>query len=66
VLVNGRQVDPLRYRLPQPVDADPAVSAGPGTAEPASVVVPGSGTVAAPTDGSHETLAPATAAPAPF
>jgi murein DD-endopeptidase MepM/ murein hydrolase activator NlpD len=66
VLVNGRQVDPLRYRLPQPADADPAVSAGPGTAEATSVVVPGSGTVASPATGSHESLAPATAAPAPF
>jgi murein DD-endopeptidase MepM/ murein hydrolase activator NlpD len=63
VLVNGRQVDPLRYRLPQP-EASEAIQAGsPTQPEGASVVVPGAAPVAAPGPDSHETTVPA---PAPF
>jgi murein DD-endopeptidase MepM/ murein hydrolase activator NlpD len=66
VLVNGRQVDPLRYRLPQPTHDEGAVSTAPEPAEAPSVVVPSTGPVPAPpTTASHETLAPAPAAPAP-
>jgi murein DD-endopeptidase MepM/ murein hydrolase activator NlpD len=66
VLVNGRQVDPLRFRLPQATEDAGAVSAAPPTPEGSSVVVPGSGTVAAPIIGSHETSAPAATAPSPY
>ncbi len=64
VLVNNRQVDPLRYRLPQPAQDDATATTAPEPAEPPTVV-PGSGTMPAPTASSHETLAPAPAAPAP-
>ena len=63
ILVNGRQVDPLRYRLPQPTE-NSAVSSAPAATEPPAVV-PGSGAAPAPNTGSHESLAPAQAAPAP-
>jgi murein DD-endopeptidase MepM/ murein hydrolase activator NlpD len=63
ILVNGRQVDPLRYRLPQPTE-NSAVSSAPAATEPPAVV-PGSGAAPAPSTGSHESLAPAQAAPAP-
>jgi murein DD-endopeptidase MepM/ murein hydrolase activator NlpD len=67
VLVNGRQVDPLRYRLPQPAQDEGAVSTAPEPADPPSAVAPGSATVPTPTTGSHETLAPIpTVAPAPL
>ena len=65
VLVNGRQVDPLRYRLPKPADGEGAVSSGAPPPDAASIVVPGSGTMVAPATGSHEMLAPTQAAPAP-
>ena len=63
ILVNGRQVDPLRYRLPQPTE-NGAVSSAPAASEPPAVV-PGSGAATAPSTGSHESVAPAQAAPAP-
>jgi murein DD-endopeptidase MepM/ murein hydrolase activator NlpD len=64
VLVNGRQVDPLRYRLPQPTQDAGAVSTAPEPPEAPSAVVPDNGTVP-PTTGSHEALPPAQVAPAP-
>jgi murein DD-endopeptidase MepM/ murein hydrolase activator NlpD len=66
VLVNGRQVDPLRYRLPQATEGgDGVASTAPDAPEAANIVVPGSGTIASPTTSSHESLGPAPAAPAP-
>ena len=65
VLVNNRQVDPLRYRLPQPTQDDAAAAPAPEPAEPPAVVVPGSGTVPAPTGAAHEAMPPAPVAPAP-
>jgi hypothetical protein len=67
VLVRGRQVDPLRYRLPQPAEEAGAISASPAPAAPAeasSTVVPGSGTLATPETGTRETGSPETSAPA--
>jgi murein DD-endopeptidase MepM/ murein hydrolase activator NlpD len=66
VLVDGRQVDPLRYRLPQPAAQDGAVSTAPASAPEAPVVVPGSGTVVRPITDSHEAAVPAQAASSPF
>jgi murein DD-endopeptidase MepM/ murein hydrolase activator NlpD len=65
VLVNGRQVDPLRYRLPKPAEAEDALSSMPAGPEGPSVVIPGSGTVTAPEAGTQESIAPVQAAPAP-
>jgi murein DD-endopeptidase MepM/ murein hydrolase activator NlpD len=76
ILVKGRQVDPLRFRLPQAGEAESTVvgeppageavvepSAGPA-AEPPAAVVPGSGTIDAPAT-SHEIppAAPSSAEP---
>jgi pyruvate/2-oxoglutarate dehydrogenase complex dihydrolipoamide acyltransferase (E2) component len=66
VLVNGHQVDPLRFRLPQAVDVESTTGAVPAQPEAASVVVPGSGAVSAPAPESHEAAIPAPTAPAPF
>jgi murein DD-endopeptidase MepM/ murein hydrolase activator NlpD len=68
ILVNGRQVDPLRFRLPQageaesPVAAEPEASEPP--AEPVNAVAPGVGAVDAAPVSSHE-IQPAAPAPAP-
>lgn len=64
VLVNGRQVDPLRYRLPQTVETESAGGAPPAPPEAASVVVPGSGPVADPSPDSHEDSVTTITAPA--
>ena len=58
ILVNGRQVDPLRFRLPQaegehPVATEPP--AGEPAVEPAGAVAPGGAAPDAPAS-SHETL----------
>ena len=66
VLVNGRQVDPLRFRLPQPVEAESSGGPAPAPPEAANVVVPGGGAVTDPAPDSHEATAPASAAAAPF
>jgi murein DD-endopeptidase MepM/ murein hydrolase activator NlpD len=65
VLVNGRQVDPLRYRLPQPITSE-------GAGAPASVLPEGSATTtpavagpSAPATTTHEIFSPPPAAPAP-
>jgi murein DD-endopeptidase MepM/ murein hydrolase activator NlpD len=66
VLVNGRQVDPLRFRLPQPIEAESAGAAAPVQPEGTSVVVPGSGAVTSPAPESHEAaVVPPPAAPSP-
>jgi murein DD-endopeptidase MepM/ murein hydrolase activator NlpD len=66
VLVNGRQVDPLRFRLPQPAESEGTAAAATGPAQPeAASVVPGAGMAAAPAPDSHEATVPAPAAPAP-
>jgi murein DD-endopeptidase MepM/ murein hydrolase activator NlpD len=50
VLVNGRQVDPLRYRLPQPIATTPAaVSTAPPTPEISAPPAAASGPAAPPT-----------------
>jgi murein DD-endopeptidase MepM/ murein hydrolase activator NlpD len=64
ILVKGRQVDPLRYRLPQ-AGAEETVAAEPPAADSASEVVPGSGSLPAPTSSSHETPPAQPAAPGP-
>jgi murein DD-endopeptidase MepM/ murein hydrolase activator NlpD len=60
ILVNGRQVDPLRFRLPQAGEAEGTVTAAPEAGappvEPAAGVAPGSGAIDAPTASSHETV----------
>jgi murein DD-endopeptidase MepM/ murein hydrolase activator NlpD len=66
VLVKGRQVDPLRFRLPQPVETESSGGPAPATPDAASVVVPASGAVTDPAPDSHEAAVPAHAAPAPF
>jgi murein DD-endopeptidase MepM/ murein hydrolase activator NlpD len=66
VLVNGRQVDPLRFRLPQPVEVESAGAAAPVQPEAAGMAMPGSGAATAPAPDSHETIIPAPAAPAPY
>ena len=66
VLVNGHQVDPLRFRLPQPIEGEGATTAAPAVPDETSAIVPGSGSAAAPSPDSHETIVPAPAAPAPF
>jgi murein DD-endopeptidase MepM/ murein hydrolase activator NlpD len=66
VLVNGRQVDPLRFRLPQTVDVESSASTPPVEPEAAGVAVPGGGAATAPAPDSHETTSPASAAPAPL
>lgn len=63
VLVNGRQVDPLRYRLPQAGVSDGSVSPAPTPAPEAPVTGPDGGASAQPVTGSHETAAPGAAAP---
>jgi murein DD-endopeptidase MepM/ murein hydrolase activator NlpD len=66
VLVNGRQVDPLRFRLPQQsVETESTGVAAPEQPEAASVAVPGSGAVTAPAPDSHESTVPSPVAPAP-
>jgi murein DD-endopeptidase MepM/ murein hydrolase activator NlpD len=65
VLVNGRQVDPLRYRLPQPIPTEGAVSTAPTTPEEQAAATPASGGGAAPATGSHETQSTAQASPGP-
>jgi murein DD-endopeptidase MepM/ murein hydrolase activator NlpD len=68
ILVNGRQVDPLRYRLPQAGESESTVAAEPApgepVAEPTAAVVPGSD-ADAPGAGTSEIQpgAPAPAAP---
>jgi murein DD-endopeptidase MepM/ murein hydrolase activator NlpD len=67
VLVNGRQVDPLRFRLPQQtVEAESAGAAAPEQPEAATVAVPGSGAATAPAPDSHEITVPAPVAPGPL
>ena len=65
VLVNGRQVDPLRYRLPQPIAADVPASPALTTPDGSASATPVSGAVTAPVTGSHELPNPVQAAPAP-
>jgi murein DD-endopeptidase MepM/ murein hydrolase activator NlpD len=65
VLVKGRQVDPLRYRLPQPIEPEPSISTFPETPEGPAPATPVSSGGAAPATGSHETISPVSAAPAP-
>ena len=65
VLVNGRQVDPLRYRLPQPIATESTVSTDPATPESPMPVGPVGGPSAAALPSSPETLSPVPAAPAP-
>ena len=63
VLVNGRQVDPLRYRLPRAPEGD---GAGPASSTPpdaSTIVVPGSAAPAEPATGSHETSPPGAPVP---
>lgn len=66
VIVRGRQVDPLRFRLPQSVETEGAGGAAPATPDAVNVVVPGSGPVTDPAPDSHEATLPAPAAPAHF
>ena len=67
ILVNGRQVDPLRYRLPQASDAEGTVVTEPVAGDSASVVVPETGaTDTPPTASSQETLPFPPVAPAPL
>ena len=63
VLVNGHQVDPLRYRLPQQAQ-DNGTTVTPAAAEPTDAMVPDVGSLPTPTSGSHETVFP-TQIPAP-
>ena len=65
VLVNGRQVDPLRYRLPQEAERDEAATFVPALPDVPNVVVPGGGPLVAPITGSPETPFVVQAAPAP-
>jgi murein DD-endopeptidase MepM/ murein hydrolase activator NlpD len=74
ILVNGRQVDPLRFRLPQVGEAESTVVSEPAAGEPATepttepaptgAAAPGTGSVDTPAS-SHETLpaAPASVEP---
>jgi murein DD-endopeptidase len=65
VLVNGRQVDPLRYRLPQPIAAQGAAAAEPAPPEGAAIAPVGGGAPSA-VIASPEAANPAPgAAPAP-
>jgi murein DD-endopeptidase MepM/ murein hydrolase activator NlpD len=64
VLVNGRQVDPLRYRLPQPIATEGAISTAPTAPDAPAAAAPLSGGGAAPETGSHETPSSAQASPA--
>lgn len=67
VLVNGHQVDPLRFRLPQQsVDVESTSATAPDQPESASIAAPGSGAATPPAPDSHETIVPAPTAPAPF
>jgi murein DD-endopeptidase MepM/ murein hydrolase activator NlpD len=70
VLVNGRQVDPLRYRLPQPVasEGEPGAATGAAPVQPEAAVIqaPGMNPFAAPAPDSHEITIPGPVAPAPF
>lgn len=65
VLVNGRQVDPLRFRLPQPVAIDSAavrtLPAAPVLSPPAAPPVAPS--FVAPPTATHDSIAPAQVAP---
>ena len=66
ILVKGRQVDPLRYRLPQASDAESGPTE-PAAPDSASVAVPGAGAIEPPApSGAQETLPLPPAAPAPF
>jgi murein DD-endopeptidase MepM/ murein hydrolase activator NlpD len=65
ILVNGRQVDPLRYRLPQPSEAESSVSTAPAAPEDPASTAPASGGAAVPGAGSHEAVNPGQTAPAP-
>jgi murein DD-endopeptidase MepM/ murein hydrolase activator NlpD len=51
VLVNGRQVDPLRFRLPQTGDASAPTATAPATAAPQEAVPPPAGE---PTPDAHD------------
>jgi murein DD-endopeptidase MepM/ murein hydrolase activator NlpD len=69
VLVNGRQVDPLRYRLPQaPASGGALSTTPPAVAAPAAgtSAAPGSGTVPAPETGAHEAAGATPASPMPW
>jgi murein DD-endopeptidase MepM/ murein hydrolase activator NlpD len=59
VLVRGRQVDPLRFRIPQSSEGNATASATP------SAVSPTAGAIAPPPVVSHETVGPLQMAPAP-
>lgn len=65
VLVNGRQVDPLRYRLPAAPEGEGAVSRAPVVPDAASPLLPETSALPGPASGSHEVPAPAHAAPTP-
>lgn len=64
VLVNGHQVDPLRYRLPQQTPQDNGATLPPAVPEPTDAMVPDVGSIPTPTSGAHETISP-TQIPAP-
>ncbi len=65
VLVNGRQVDPLRYRLAQPAAPVDDAATAPAPTDVPPAVVPGSGVLSAPATGGSEPPAPAAPAPSP-
>ena len=66
VLVNGRQVDPLRYRLPQSEVGEAIQAGSPTEPEGARADAPSSTPASAPAPDSHEATPPASAAPAPL
>lgn len=65
VLVNGRQVDPLRYRLAQPAAPVEDAASPPVPTDAPPVVVPGTGVLSAPVTGGSELLVPVQPAPSP-
>lgn len=67
VLVNGRQVDPLRYRLPQSPAADGNASTAPQVPDVASPLIPETTlpTAPDPAAGSHDLGAASRAGPTP-
>ena len=65
VLVNGRQVDPLRYRLAQPAAPVEDASIAPAPVDTSAVVAPVGSLPATPVAGGHEPPEPVQPAPAP-
>ena len=63
VLVNGRQVDPLRYRLAQPAAPVGEASTAPAPADTSAVVAPVGNLPPAPAAGGQEPLEPVQPAP---